>query len=119
MVSLSEIYISAISVFQILNVVILYLLLQKIFKVARANEDMIANMRKCFKTLINFIGAMTLEIYLTQYIIYYIYEDRMIFPVNFIVVSVSIIILSCLVHYLDKLLFDKIRQRLRKRQDYE
>lgn len=61
--------ISAISVFQILNVVILYLLLQKIFKVARANEDMIANMRKCFKTLINFIGAMTLEIYLTQYII--------------------------------------------------
>lgn len=111
--------ISEISVFQILNVVILYVLLQKIFRVAKANEDMIVNMRKCFKTLINFIGAMTLEIYLTQYIVYYIYGDRMVFPVNFIVVSVSIIILSYLVHYLDKLLFDKIRQRLRKRQGYE
>ena len=89
------------------------------FLIRNNKLDMIVNMRKCFKTLINFIGAMTLEIYLTQYIIYYIYKDRMIFPVNFIVVSVSIIILSCLVHYLDKLLFDKIRQRLRKRQDYE
>lgn len=111
--------INTISIFQIFNVVILYILLQAIFKVAKANEDVIMNAGKHFKSFVNFIGAMTLEIYLTQYIIYYICADKRGFPVNFIVVTVGIIILSCLVHYLDKLLFSKVRLKLTKRKSYE
>ena len=111
--------INVISIFQILNVVVLYILLRAIFKAAKGNEDVIMNMGKHFKSLINFIGAMTLEIYLTQYIIYYICGDGMSFPMNFIVITVGIIILSCLVHYLDKLLFGRIRLKLRKRKCYE
>ena len=41
------------------------------------------------------------------------------FPVNLIVVTAGIVILSCLVHYLDKLLFERIRLKLGKRKDYE
>ena len=109
--------ISAISILQIFNVVILYVLLLGIFKIAKANEDVIMNARKQIQVFIKFIGGMTLEIYLTQYIIYYICGDRMPFPANFIVVTAGIIILSCLVHYLDKLLFEKIRLKLGKRKE--
>ena len=109
--------ISAISILQIFNVVILYVLLLGIFKIAKANEDVIMNARKQIQVFFKFIGGMTLEIYLTQYIIYYICGDRMPFPANFIVVTAGIIILSCLVHYLDKLLFEKIRLKLGKRKE--
>lgn len=111
--------INAISIFQILNVVIVYALLYAIFKVAKANEVVIMNAGKRIKSFSNFIGSMTLEIYLTQYIIYYICGDKMNFPVNLIVVTAGIVILSCLVHYLDKLLFERIRLKLGKRKDYE
>ena len=111
--------INAISIFQILNVVIVYALLYAIFKVAKANEVVIMNAGKRIKSFSNFIGSMTLEIYLTQYIIYYICGDKMNFPVNLIVVTAGIVILSCLVHYLDKLLFERIRLKLGKRKSYE
>ena len=111
--------INAISIFQILNVVIVYALLYAIFKVAKANEVVIMNAGKRIKSFSNLIGSMTLEIYLTQYIIYYICGDKMNFPVNLIVVTAGIVILSCLVHYLDKLLFERIRLKLGKRKDYE
>lgn len=111
--------ISFISGFQIFNVIILYILLWNIFEVAKANENVIQNGGRRFKLFIDFIGAMTLEIYLTQYIIYYICGDRMTFPVNFIVVTVGIIILSYLLHYLDKVMFERIRLKLRKRKRYE
>lgn len=111
--------INTISVFQILNVVLVYALLYAIFKVAKANEVVIMNAGKRIKSFSNFIGSMTLEIYLTQYIIYYICGDRMNFPVNLIVVTAGIVILSCLVHYLDKLLFERIRLKLGKRKSYE
>ena len=111
--------INDISIFQIFNVVLLYALLQTIFKVAKANEDVIMNAGKCFKSFSNFIGNMTLEIYLTQYIIYYICGDRINFPGNLIVVTTGIVILSCLVYYLDKLLFERIRLKLGKRKNYE
>ena len=111
--------INTISVFQILNVVLVYALLYAIFKVAKANEVVIMNAGKRIKSFSNFIGSMTLEIYLTQYIIYYICGDRVNFPVNLIVVTAGIVILSCLVHYLDKLLFERIRLKLGKRKSYE
>ena len=111
--------INAISIFQILNVVIVYALLYAIFKVAKANEVVIMNAGKRIKSFSNLIGSMTLEIYLTQYIIYYICGDKMNFPGNLIVVTAGIVILSCLVHYLDKLLFERIRLKLGKRKDYE
>ncbi len=111
--------INAISIFQILNVVLIYALLYAIFKVAKANEGLIVNAGKSFKSFSKFIGSMTLEIYLTQYIIYYICGARMNFPVNLIVVTAGIVILSCLVHYLDKLLFERIRLKLGKRKNYE
>ena len=111
--------INDISIFQIFNVVLLYALLQTIFKVAKANEDVIMNAGKRIKSFSNFIGSMTLEIYLTQYIIYYICGDRINFPGNLIVVTTGIVILSCLVHYLDKLLFERIRLKLGKRKNYE
>ena len=111
--------INAISIFQILNVVLIYALLYAIFKIAKANEGVIVNAGKSFKSFSKLIGNMTLEIYLTQYIIYYICGDRMNFPVNLIVVTAGIVILSCLVHYLDKLLFERIRLKLGKRKSYE
>lgn len=111
--------INAISIFQILNVVIVYALLYAIFKIAKANEVVIMNAGKRIKSFSKFIGSMTLEIYLTQYIIYYICGDKMNIPVNLIVVTAGIVILSCLVHYLDKLLFERIRLKLGKRKGYE
>ena len=111
--------INAISIFQILNVVLIYALLYAIFKVVKANEDVIVNEGKRFKSFSKFIGDMTLEIYFTQYIIYYICGDRMNFPMNFLIVTAGIIVLSCLVHYLDKLLFGRIRLNLGKRKSYE
>lgn len=48
-----------------LNVVLFYALLYAIFKVAKANEEVIMNVGKHFKLFSNFIGNMPLEIYLT------------------------------------------------------
>lgn len=108
--------VNMISDFQILNVIILYILLWNIFKAARVNENTISNIRKMPDRMIRFLGAMTLEIYLTQYIIYYAWGNKTEFPINFFAITSGIILLSSVVYYLDKVLFDKIRLKLRKEE---
>ncbi|WP_307993512.1 acyltransferase family protein [uncultured Intestinibacter sp.] len=96
-----------ISQYQILNQYIILLLMVYIFKYFISIENKIKQLPKSIYRFIKLISDITLEIYLVQSVIIAQFENY-IFPVNFIVITLTILISAYLVYTVKNKLFDVI-----------
>ncbi|RDE59173.1 hypothetical protein DYH56_13665 [Psychrilyobacter piezotolerans] len=80
-----------ISSYQILNQIILFIFLYYIFKSFLGIEEKLNRIPLLIKKIINFLASITLEIYLVQYIIIP-KLSYFIFPLNWVIVSITILI---------------------------
>lgn len=101
--------ISDFSDYQLLNQVILWLLLYVLFQIFMRLEGNFKNLeqKKIWK-LIKFISDRTLEIYLVQYVILD-YLKIGPFPLNWILLTTTIILSAVVLHWLSKQVINKIR----------
>ncbi len=88
------------SIVQPINQVILILLLFFVFWTASSLDGKLEKMPKWIKTIILFISKMTLEIYVVQYVLIDLFREfKLVFPLNWIVIVLSILISAIIIHY--------------------
>lgn len=97
----------AISSYQIVNQVFLYILLYFVFKCFASIDSYLEQLPEKIKKIINFIANITLEIYLVQYVIIPKFAP-IIFPLNWLLISTLIIISA----YLLKIIGTKVSDNL-------
>ena len=88
------------SYLQILNQYALLLLLFMIFKNIYSINDKFNNMPKFISKIIEFIAGITLEIYLVQYVLIDLLRNVSIFPINWILITTSIIVSAYILHFI-------------------
>ena len=95
----------SISNFQFVNQIILFVLLFFVFKLFMGIDNKLENLPEWFKSVINYLSALTLEIYIVQYAL----EDRLrnafAFPVNWFVLTFSILAAATALHYFCKFIY--------------
>lgn len=95
------------STMQIINQVILFVLLYFVFTTLLGYEDKLSLLSNRVKDVIRYISSLTLEIYLIQYLVI----NRLnifSFPINFLVVSVSILMISIIIKSVIKIFIRQI-----------
>lgn len=95
--------------FQIVNQILLFILLYLILKCFSGINNKLENMNEKVKSVINFIAKITLEIYLVQYVII----PRLVsfvFPLNWILITVTILISAYILHVISKVIIKKIEK---------
>ena len=95
------------STMQIINQVILFVLLYFVFTTLLGYEDRLSLLSNRVKDVIKYISSLTLEIYLIQYLVI----NRLnifLFPINFLVVSVSILMISIIIKSIIKIFIRQI-----------
>lgn len=97
-----------ISNYQILNWFTIFALLYFVFLFFAGLENKLVKFPKWLKTIINYLATITLEIYVVQYVIIDIIRKRLSFPINWIVLTVSILIAATILHFLCKYLLEGI-----------
>lgn len=100
------------SFYQIINQYSLLLLLFLIFRTFSRLEEVFKRIPKKAFDVINLISKLTLEIYLVQYVIIPTFEN-LFFPLNFIVVTVSIFLSAYILYKLTKFVESKFIKILR------
>lgn len=79
--------IDILSEFQIINQIIIFILLYYIMKTFAGLDSFMEARSKTVKTIVSFIGKITLEIYVVQYVIIELFRNVAPFPINWIIVS--------------------------------
>lgn len=82
---------------QIFNQLILLVVLVLIFYLSSQLENTLRNLPTKLKYIINMIATITLEIYFVQYVLIDLFDD-IVFPVNWIIVTASILIAALLLN---------------------
>lgn len=103
--------------FQFLNQIIIFILLWFMFRSFCGLDEKLELMPSWSKTIVQFIANMTLEIYVVQYVlITVIREWRLFFPLNWILLTASIIISAYILHMICNLFysFSNLLLKLRK-----
>lgn len=98
---------SQFSLFQILNQYSLLLLLFFLFKFFSSIEMYLKKVPPKIFDIVQFISKLTLEIYLVQYVVIPAFENIM-FPLNFILVTISIFISAYLLFSVTKIVESKL-----------
>ena len=99
-----------ISQYQIVNQIILFITLYYFLKCFAGIDDKLNNLPNKIKNIIKFLANITLEIYVVQYPIIPIFRN-LPFPINWIVITTTIIILAYLLHFVSKKLIDIIERK--------
>lgn len=97
-----------ISQFQILNQIILFLLLWATFRIFYAWEDKFKNMPQWIYKIAKYLADRTLEIYLVQYVLIFALDTLTPFPLNWFVVTGSILASAHMLHWVSDTLLKKI-----------
>lgn len=84
--------------FQIFNQVIIFILLFFIFFTFAALNSKLEKFPKKIKSLNNFISKITLEIYVVQYVIIKYLGSKGYFPLNWIVLTLTIVMMAFVLH---------------------
>lgn len=96
--------VTLVSNFQILNQLILLALLYFLFAVFAGIDSKLEKLPKWIKSVLSFIGGMTLEIYLVQYVLIPMLNIGP-FPVNWIIITASIVACAFVLKFVsDKLI---------------
>lgn len=90
---------------QIINQFIIFLLLYFVMRLFSSLDNRIEKLPLCFKKTAQFLADMTLEIYLVQYVIIDLLRDEFFFPINWFVLTLSIIVAAYVLHLLCNYIF--------------
>lgn len=99
------IHYQTISQFQILNQIVLFGLLYVIMRAFARMNNWLESLGDKIKFSIEFIASLTLEIYLVQYVVIS-RLSWMVFPLNWLAITVSILLLAWLLKTANKKLSD-------------
>ncbi|MBY6052625.1 acyltransferase [Cytobacillus firmus] len=94
---LALVYYEALSVFQIVNQIVLIAVLFFIFRCFIGVDSYLEGLLDRIKVSINFIATITLEIYLVQYVIIP-RLSHIVFPLNWFVISITILLSAYILH---------------------
>lgn len=89
---------SSYSDFQIINQVILFILLYFIFRLFAGLDGRIEQLPVGLKKIIGFIANLTLEVYLVQYVLIEYIRPLFGFPLNWIALTTTIILVAYILH---------------------
>lgn len=106
----------SISQYQFANQIIIFVLLYFVFATFASLDEMFERMPLILKKVIQFISNMTLEIYVVQYVLEDLIRGRLPFPINWLVLTISIIVVATILHYISKafyLVIDNIFQSIK------
>ena len=84
--------------FQILNQFVLILLLYFLMRFFGRIDKKLSLLPGIIKKVIVFISEITLEIYLVQYVIIPRFAERFVFPLNWIMITATILITAVILH---------------------
>lgn len=109
----SKFYFSKFSMFQefqLLTQITIFVLLFCTFSLFSSIDSKLQKMPNILNKIIKFLAEITLEIYLVQHgIIYYIQELGLAFPLNWIVITLIILIAAFVLHYIIKWIMKGIK----------
>lgn len=94
--------VDSISSFQILNWFAIFALLYYVFILFASLERRYHNLPNWIKTTISYLASITLEIYVVQYVLIDLIRPRFSFPLNWLVLTFLILLVSSLLHFLCK-----------------
>ena len=94
--------VESISVLQIVNQALIFILLFFIFRLFSGLDDILNRMPRFMKKGIEYISEITLEIYVVQYVLIDIIRPVFRFPLNWLALTFSIIVSATALHYICK-----------------
>ena len=103
---------------QIINQYLILVLLFFIFALFSSLDEKLANLPKWIKFIISYVSKITLEIYVVQQVIIDSLRGILNFPVNWVVITASILVAATTLHYVCKLIYwsvDKIIETLKNK----
>lgn len=101
---------------QILNQVILLALLYFMFVTFAGMENRLEKLPEKLKQVTAFLSTMTLEIYLVQVVIIKQFSKILTFPLNWLVITATIILAAALLHFVSKKIIAVIEKPLKLKQ---
>jgi hypothetical protein len=104
--------------FQIINQVLIFALLFFVFWTFASIDQKLEKLPKAIKSCLSYLAKLTLEIYVVQYVIIAVLKQYFSFPINWIVITASILVSATILHYLCKLIYwgvDKLIQTIRNK----
>lgn len=87
---------------QIINQIILFVLLYLVFRLFSSIDGKLEKLPGWIKAVITFISEITLEIYVVQYVLIDAIRPLMGFPLNWVVLTASILASATVLHYVCK-----------------
>lgn len=103
--------IDGIAEFQIINQIVLFITLYYFFKCFAGIDNKLRKLPEKINNVINFIAQITLEIYVVQYPIIPIFRN-LPFPINWILITTTIIIVAYLLHFVSKKIINIIERKI-------
>lgn len=94
--------------FQILNQTSIFILLYFVFRLFCGIDHILEKLPKPISKIISYIADITLEIYIVQYAIIAALESIFVFPLNWLVVTASIVIAASILHIVCKLIYKAV-----------
>lgn len=98
---------------QILNQIVIFILLVLMFITFEGLDSKLEKIPRTIKKIISFISSITLEIYLVQYVLINLVRPIGHFPINWIILTISIIAAAFVLHLICELLYKAV-DRLKK-----
>lgn len=92
----------SLSDFQILNQLLIFVLLYLIFRTVVGLDAKLEKMPSWIKTVVSFLANITLEIYVVQYVLIDLIRPLFGFPLNWVVLTASILLAAVVLHYVCK-----------------
>jgi hypothetical protein len=84
---------------QIINQFLIFVLLYFVFRFAMSLDGKLTKLPSVIKSIISFVAKITLEIYVVQYVIIDLVRGKLPFPVNWLVITASILVAATILHY--------------------
>lgn len=100
--------------FQLINQFLIFALLYCVFRLFISIDNKLENMPKPIKCIFEFLAKITLEIYVVQNVLIKLLKPHFSFPINWIVITASIIISAYALHLLSSLIIKGINMALLK-----
>ena len=103
---------------QIVNQFIIFALLFFIFWLFASLDQKLENLPKVIKKCLEYLSKITLEIYVVQIPIIFALRQYMGFPLNWLVITASIVLAATILHYVSKLFTNGVEFVVVKIKDY-
>lgn len=105
---------------QIVNQLLVFVLLYFMLRVFSGLDARLERMPKCIKGIIGYVAALTLEIYVVQYVLIDWIRPHFSFPLNWFALTISIFIAAVVLHYVCQFIlwaFEAVMRKIKLRKE--